>query len=147
MATRKKASPQKKQEKQEPAPPQITPVQPAAAPAPDEPEGNPYEEYQAAPVPDRVEVRINGKIVFMDSLHNAKVETLSGGTVKVNGTSEPPKSATKKNAPEQHIYDPTRDEGAGPNVATATTPTTVPVPDPEYTEALDESATPDNDGE
>lgn len=97
-----------------------------------------YADYQPAAVPDRVEVRINGKIVYLDSLHGASVDVQASG-VKVNGSTEPPKSA--KRAAEQHFYNPEQDEP----VAGGSQISPVPATDPELTEALDESATPDGE--
>jgi len=97
-----------------------------------------YAGYEPAPVPDRVEVRINGRIVFLDTLHGAHVEVQASG-VKVHGSSEAPKS--RKSAPEQHFYNPEQDE-PGPGGSQMAP---VPTPDPELTEELDASATPEDD--
>jgi hypothetical protein len=131
MATRKKASEEKKAE------------EPDLVNPPEEPETLSTEEvysgYSPPAVPDQVEVRINNKIVFLNGVYGARLEALASGGVSVKGSSEPPK-ASKKSSPE--LYNPEQDESA-----TATQMAPVPVTDPEYTEALDESATPDDDGQ
>jgi len=72
------------------------------------------------------------------TLHGAHVEVQASG-VKVHGSSEAPKS--RKSAPEQHFYNPEQDE-PGPGGSQMAP---VPTPDPELTEELDASATPEDD--
>lgn len=97
-----------------------------------------YAGYSAPAVPDQVEVRINGKIVFLNTLYNASVDVQASG-VKVNGSSDAPKGSTPKKA-EPELYNPAEQESAASSPMAP-----VPATDPEYTEALDESATPDDD--
>lgn len=132
MATRKKASEEKKAEEPE----QVQ--EPEQVPEPLTTE-EVYSGYSPPAVPDQVEVRINNKIVFLNGVYGARLEALASGGVSVKGSSEPPK-ASKKSSPE--LYNPEQDESA-----TATQMAPVPATDPEYTEALDESATPDDDGQ
>lgn len=103
-------------------------------------EPHPYADYQPpTATPDRVEVRINNKIVFLDDVYGARFEAQASG-LKVHGSKEPPKAKEGKGA-QEHFYNPEHDEG----VAGGAQVTPVPTPDPEWTEALNESATPDED--
>jgi hypothetical protein len=97
-----------------------------------------YAGYAAPLAPDQVEIRINGKIVFLNALYNTSVDVQASG-VKVNGSSDAPKSAAHKKS-EPELYNPQEQES---RASVQMSP--IPETDPEYTEALDESATPDDD--
>jgi hypothetical protein len=128
MAARKRSQSHKAEEKETEAP--QAPEQPTTEEV--------YAGYSAPAAADQVEVRVNGKVVFLDKVFNAKVESLSSGGVSVKGSSEAPKSSSKKSEPE--LYNPQEQES---RASVQMSP--VPETDPEYTEALDESATPDDD--
>jgi len=92
---------------------------------------HPYYGYQPPAVADRVEIRVNDRIVYLDEIYGAAVEvTDSGVQVKCS------KDAPRSQPPEQHFYNPTTDELPGANTVTDTTESTVPATDPEYTEEL-----------
>lgn len=94
---------------------------------------HPYADYQPPAVADQVEVRINNKIVYLDKLYGARLETSASG-IQVHGGGEPPKET--KQPPKQHIYNPVEDELPGANTVTGTTESTVPVADSTDTEEL-----------
>lgn len=82
-------------------------------------------------VAHRVEVRVDDQVVYLQQLYNAKVEGDEAG-LKVSGSVDRPKVEVS----DDDQYNPTTDEPIGPNVVTATTESSVPVPDPRDTEDI-----------
>jgi hypothetical protein len=116
--------------------PEVAPTPAAEGPTTEEV----YAGIAPGATPDKVEVRVNGKIVFLKDVYGASVSELSAGGVSVKGSSEAPKSAKK--AEDQGFYNPEEQES---RASVQMSP--VPTPDPELTEDLDASATPDADEE
>jgi hypothetical protein len=135
MTTRKRTE-SKKAEK----PVEAAEEHPETAPTPTTEEV--YAGYTPPATPDQVEVRVNGKIVFYQQLYGTKIDTLSSGGVSVKGSSDAPKASKKSE--DQGLYNPAEQESTA---AMAAQPAPVPQTDPEYTEALNESATPDEGDE
>jgi hypothetical protein len=121
--------------------PEVAPTPAAEEDAPEQPTAEQvYAGYVAPAVADRVEVRVNNKIVYSKDVYGASVNELASGGVSVKGSSEAPKSSKKSE--DQGFYNPQEQES---RASVQMSP--VPTPDPELTEELDASATPDADEE